>query len=257
MSGGPRAVVVGGGIGGLAAAVSLHRVGWSVAVLERAAEFAEVGAGLVLTANALRSLDALGLGESLHGRGMPHTPGSARTPDGRYLARAEPAMIRDDGLAAVGIHRADLHRILRMAVAGDALISATEVVGASADGELTYRCGDTETTIRADLIVGADGLRSAVRSSLWPSGSTPVYAGATAWRAVTAREWAGEPLEVGFTWGRGAEFGVVPLVDGRVYWYAAVNAPEGRHVGDEARTVVSRFGNWHAPIPQLLATDTA
>lgn len=66
---GSRAIVVGGGIGGLAAAIALHRRGWQVTVLERAAELREVGAGLTLMANALRGLDALGLGEAVRGRG--------------------------------------------------------------------------------------------------------------------------------------------------------------------------------------------
>ena len=72
----PHAVVVGGGIGGLAAALALHRRGWRVTVLERAAELREVGAGLTLMANALRALDALGLGAAVRARGAAETPGA-------------------------------------------------------------------------------------------------------------------------------------------------------------------------------------
>jgi 2-polyprenyl-6-methoxyphenol hydroxylase-like FAD-dependent oxidoreductase len=64
--------------------------------------------------------------------------------------------------------------------------------------------------------------------------------------------WDGD-LAVAITWDRGAEFGIVPLVDGRAYWFAAVNAAPGGPAGDEKALVQARFGNWHDPIPALIA----
>ncbi len=108
----------------------------------------------------------------------------------------------------------------------------------------------------ADLVVGADGINSVVRSRLWPGAPGPVYSGTTAWRAVTA--WDG-PLPAGVSLGPGAEFGMVRVGGGRVYWYGAVNAPAlpqkaaQQEPGDEWASVRSRFGAWHDPIPALLA----
>ncbi|GAA0430243.1 hypothetical protein Aca07nite_38950 [Actinoplanes capillaceus] len=81
------AVVVGAGIGGLSAAIGLRREGWDVTVLERVAAFGPVGAGLVLQANGLRCLDALGLGEAVRMRGLADASAGTRRPDGRWLAR--------------------------------------------------------------------------------------------------------------------------------------------------------------------------
>jgi 2-polyprenyl-6-methoxyphenol hydroxylase-like FAD-dependent oxidoreductase len=103
-------------------------------------------------------------------------------------------------------------------------------------------------------VVAADGINSAVRRRLWPDVPAPVYAGSTAWRGVTTEAWTGAPL-VGITWGEGAEFGMVPLGDGRAYWFGAVSSPPGAWHADELAAVRERFGHWHDPIPALMAAS--
>ncbi|WBB68173.1 FAD-dependent oxidoreductase [Micromonospora sp. WMMD812] len=252
--GDPRAVVVGGGIGGLSAALALHRRGWRVTVLERAPRLREVGAGLTLMANALRGLDVLGLGPAVRRDGHAETPGGIRASTGRWLSRVDGAeLTRLLGTTALGIHRATLHRLLRDALPAEALRTGAEVVDVDTDpsrAEVRYRHDGTAETVDADLVVGADGLHSVLRARLWPESPPPVYAGSTAWRA--AIDWPA-PVPAAITWGPGAEFGMVPLGDGRVYWYGAVNAPPGGHAPDELAAVRERFGSWHDPIPALLA----
>src|SRR5690348_6848130 len=115
------AIVVGGGIGGLCAAIGLRRRGWRVTVLERAGAFGEVGAGLTLMANGLRGLDALGVGSAVRAAGWAEAPGGTRTASGRWISRIDgAAMTRQLGTAAVGIHRATLHEALRTALPPDA-----------------------------------------------------------------------------------------------------------------------------------------
>lgn len=99
-------------------------------------------------------------------------------------------------------------------------------------------------------MVGADGLRSALRAALWPQLPPPAYGGSTAWRAAIA--YHGPPVAA-VSWGPAAEFGMVPLGEGQFYWYAAISSPPGRTAPDELAAVRERFGDWHDPIPALLA----
>ncbi|MEV4120141.1 FAD-dependent monooxygenase [Micromonospora sp. NPDC049645] len=249
-----HAVVVGGGIGGLSAALALHRHEWRVTVLERAAELREVGAGLSLMANAVRGLDALGLGPALRRSGHGEAPGGIRDRHGRWLSRVDAAeMVRQLGTTALGVHRATLHRTLREALPASSLHTNAEVEHVESDpdrAEVRYRGPDGPHTLDADLVVGADGLRSRVRAQLWPQHPAPVYQGSTAWRAAIAFP---DPVPAAITWGPGAEFGMVPIGDGQLYWYGALNAPPGGHAADERAAVRDHFGDWHAPIPALLA----
>ncbi|GIG86848.1 FAD-dependent monooxygenase [Plantactinospora endophytica] len=250
------AVVVGAGIGGLCAGLALRRQGWQVTILERAPAFGAVGAGIALFSNALTGLAALGVDAQIRAAGQVEAPGGTRTPDGRWLSRLDAADLVDElGTESLGIHRATLHEILLAALPeGTTTVTGAEVVEvvAGPPAEVTYVSGGARTTLRADLVVGADGLRSVVRRQLWPDTPDPVYVGATAWRGVTKQPWTGELL-VGITWAPGAEFGMVPLGDGRVYWYGAVNAPVGQRAPDEMTAAREHFGSWHAPIPALLA----
>jgi 2-polyprenyl-6-methoxyphenol hydroxylase-like FAD-dependent oxidoreductase len=245
-----HAVVVGGGIGGLGSALALCRAGWRVTVLERAPAFAGIGAGLSLWANALSALDALGLGDRVRSTGQAGG-GSTRTAAGRVLSHVDDARAR-----VLGVHRADLHRILLEPLPADCLVTDAEVIDVEASGRVVFRRKGETVTINGDLVVGADGINSAVRSRLWGDTAGPVFSGTTAWRAVTA--WH-RPLPAGVSLGPGAEFGMIRVGGGRVYWYGVVSAPampQGaapREPADEWASVRERFGAWHDPIPALLA----
>jgi 2-polyprenyl-6-methoxyphenol hydroxylase-like FAD-dependent oxidoreductase len=245
------AIVVGGGIGGLGAAIGLRRRGWDVTVLERRISTAPAGTALVLQANGMRCLDALGVGAAVRAGGRPDYGGGTRTPDGRWLARVDGDIMAELlGTSAVGIHRAALHKILLDALPSGTVHAGATVTGVAADGTVTDGDGITR---RADLVVGADGINSTVRATLWPEHPRPERVGVVAWRGVTREPWPGD-LDVAISLGRGEEFGVVPLLDRRVYWFAAVNARSAGSIG----AVPARFGAWHAPIPALLAaTDPA
>jgi len=257
---GKSAVVVGGGIGGLTAAVALRQVGWRVTVLERAARFGEIGAGITLLSNGLRCLDAIGLGDAVRGSGLPMLATGMRTAAGRWLSRIDgdgaDLEVRM-GATLLNIHRAELHKILRDALPASALIAGAETTGihGGADGgpaEVRFRHRDADALLRAELVVGADGVHSWVRAQRWPDAPAPVYSGSTNWRAITTPSSA-VVAEMSLSWGRGTEFGVMPLVDGRTYWYAAANASEAQRYPDELDEVRRRFGTWHDPIPAVLA----
>ncbi|MGW2016993.1 FAD-dependent monooxygenase [Streptomyces sp. NPDC001927] len=257
---GNNAVVVGAGIGGLAAAIGLRRVGWEVTVMERAPVLDDAGAGISLAANGIRALDALGVGAAVRAAARGQYTGGTRTPDGNWLARMDGAALeRALGTPIVGIPRATLHRLLREALPAECLIVGAEVTGLDRTerGRVRVRRSgsaavelDTDL-IDADLVVAADGVNSRTRAALFPDHPGPAYSGSTVLRALTDR-----PLDLSsdfeITWGHGAEFGHIAFADGRAEWHAVLNSPAGVRYADPLGVVRERFAGWHRPVPELL-----
>lgn len=131
--------------------------------------------------------------------------------------------------------------------------TSAEVTSASIDGTLTI---GQEPPERFDLVIGADGLNSQVRQAV-ELGIGPRYSGYSCWRGITER-----PVDLGGaageTVGRGLRFGIAPLMDGRVYWFAVANMPKDASFADEKAAVRDLFSGWHAPIAELVdATPSA
>ncbi|WP_024800599.1 FAD-dependent monooxygenase [Nocardia sp. BMG51109] len=242
-----KALVVGGGIGGLAAAVAFHQRGWQVEVLERAPEITEIGAGLSIQPNGLRALDALGLGDLLRTGGPAAPLRGIRNVNGAWLIRNDVEELeRRFGPWAI-VHRAALVDILRATLPAHALRPGTVVREVLPDGTVHHDGG----TATADLVIGADGVHSVTRRSIWPHAAGPRYVGYTTWRLLTTPH-TGEGSVEGSVeiWGRGERFGYIPMPDGRVYCYLMGNAPAGSRTGlDRLR---ERYARWHDPIPALL-----
>ncbi|GAA3006040.1 FAD-dependent monooxygenase [Streptomyces lactacystinicus] len=250
-----QAIVIGGGIGGLAAALALHRQGVPVRVHERADSLEPVGAGLALAPNALRCLDRLGIGGHLRALATPHPAVGLRHPSGRWLVRTSTSAFEarfGDTIAAVA--RADVITALVDALPEGTVRTgspATLVTPGSTTGPAVVRTADGEET--ADLVVAADGIHSATRSLLFPRHPGPRYSGFTTWRTIVTP--GRLPAAAGEVWGRGKLAGIVPLADGRVYVYGAALAPAGERAadGDERAELLRRYGDWCAPVPQLFA----
>jgi 2-polyprenyl-6-methoxyphenol hydroxylase-like FAD-dependent oxidoreductase len=251
------AIVIGGGIGGLATAAGLLRTGWRVTVLEQAPRFEAVGAGITLEPNAVRALDWLGAGSALRQYGAASGAAGLRTAAGRWLVRTTiDQLTARHGLPAYALHRSDLHRLLVSSAAEADLRTGYRVTGIAphADqAEVSYLSDGATGTARADLVVGADGVRSTARQSVFPNHPKPSYAGYLTWRGVTPTPTDLTLPGVTESWGRGLRFGVVPLADRRVYWFAAIAGPEGVYRQASLDDVAARFTGWHEPIPALLA----
>lgn len=248
-----RALIIGGGIGGLCAAIALRQAGINATVFERVTEMHEVGAGLTLWINAVRALQKLGLTDALQAIGTVCTRATIYSWQGKILSETPVnELLKKFKVASIGVHRADLQAVL-LSVLGKGVVQ----LGAQCTGFT-----QNETGVRAyfadgkeawgDVLIGADGIHSVVRSQLFGQ-AKPRYAGYTAWRSVTPFqvEQTGEAFE---TWGSGKRFGFVSLNQGRVYWFATRNMPQGRGDGTMGTKgeVLDLFRGWHEPIEALI-----
>jgi 2-polyprenyl-6-methoxyphenol hydroxylase-like FAD-dependent oxidoreductase len=246
-----RALIVGAGIGGLAAGRALRAAGLDVRIVERAPELEPLGAGISLWPNAVRALADLGVEDVASAGRIPDSDAGIRRWDGRLLARTDPAAIEERyGAPLVLLHRATLHRQLLSDGTRDLVETGVEVVGASERGGTAIATTRAGETLEADLLIGADGIHSTVRAGLLADGG-PRDSGLLAYRAIT--DLPGNGLRLGEYWGAGAIFGLAPVDGERLYWYATARASEvDPGEGELVPQLLRRFGGWAPEIRRAI-----
>lgn len=247
-----KIIIVGGGIGGLAAALALRQQGCEVAVFEQAQELREIGAGLSVWPNATRVLKKLGLLTEVLNRSEVLERLQLRTWKGQLLSDIR--TIADFETPSVCIHRADLLSVLKEQIPDERVHLGEKFENfEERDGNIVAGFSSGQK-VEGQALIGADGLNSTVRAQTLGQ-SKPIYRGYWACRAI-----ANFTLPQGYshtateTWGYGQRFGIEPLRHGRVFWYATANAPEGT-LGDQLSwkdELREKFKQWHGPIPELI-----
>ncbi|MBO9521517.1 MAG: FAD-dependent monooxygenase [Nocardioidaceae bacterium] len=214
--------IVGGGIGGLTAAIALRHLGREVTVYEKAPEFGRVGADINLTPNSVHALDELGVGAVIRESAARPTYRISRTWDtGEETSRLEMSDAAENryGAPQLTIHRADLLSALEAALPATAVRLDHRLVGLrqrpGAGVQLRFANG---ADIEVDVAIGADGIHSGVRTALFGQ-EHPVFTGVVAYRAVVPTERVDVPNLEAFTkwWGPDPETQIVtfPLNRGR------------------------------------------
>jgi 2-polyprenyl-6-methoxyphenol hydroxylase-like FAD-dependent oxidoreductase len=252
-----HAIIIGSGIAGLSTALALNRVGIGVTLYERAPRLTEVGAGISLWANALRALDAFGAGEAVRAVSLPMTHSEMRVQSGhtiavRFQATTFEERFRVKPFVAM-VHRADLVGALANGLPAGVAHYGHECVSVDPNGprpRVQFQNGHSD---EAHLIIGADGIRSAVRTALFGP-AEPRYAGYTCWRGIGPRPASLASGYVGEWWGRGQRFGITTLTGDRVYWWATQNQPAGQRADQEQAHVAAAFRDWADPVPEIIAT---
>lgn len=248
-----KVLVVGGGIAGLMVAAGLRNRGVDCELVERAEQWAPVGAGIVLSVNAMAVLRGLALDEKLVNGGHVLGAGAITDQAGRDIGSSDFGTLAPDFGPTVALHRAVLHDIL-LAAAGStpiALGTSVEHLRGDATGvDVRFTDGRED---RFDLVIGADGLRSRVRALAFEP--RPIlYSGYTCWRLVVAAP--SEEVRMREMWGRGLRFGIVPIGSGRVYCFAVANAPHGQADPAEGRVerFRRRFSGFGGDVPAIVAS---
>lgn len=248
-------MVIGGGIGGLAAAIALRSVGVDAHVYEQASEPTEIGAGLSVWSNGSKALDLLGLGDSWGAAATALARAETRTPSGNVVGRLDVTKLnRETGHPTVAAHRGELFRLLLQALPDKAIHTDKRSRAFREEGERVVVSFTDESEASGTFLVGADGVASPTRAQLFPQRCL-TYAGYGTWRGVV-------DLDAGANWptrslvrtvGRGEYFGIGELSPQRYLWYATKNRREGEPEPDGRKaTLMRHFGSWHHPIADLV-----
>lgn len=232
------ALIVGAGIGGLAAGLALRRSGWRVRIFEQAPTARELGFALRLAPNAMAALRELGIDEVVAARAARPTTAEIRHPNGRVLRRL---YVKAAGPSLV-VLRAALHGALLEAVGDDALQLASEAVSFSTgrDG-VTLELRDGRSVDGA-VLIGADGVNSVVRRILHPGEAAPRASGYCAVRGVATAEtdFLSSLSAVAYL-GDGVEAAAAWASSSAVYWYLSLllrEIPEGER---DPRRIAERW----------------
>jgi 2-polyprenyl-6-methoxyphenol hydroxylase-like FAD-dependent oxidoreductase len=256
-------VIAGGGIGGLTAALLLDRAGWNTVVLERT-DFADRdedlrahGSGLSLFPNGTAVLAPLGVFDRLPPQVVEISELCFRTKEGGLIRRDDYDEIRARfGHPVFPVGRSDLFLALAETYGRERIRWGQQVARFTDTGSRVVVETSGGDQVIADALIGADGLHSAVRRQLLGS-ETPRYRGTISWRGLAPHTPEGMTVgSGGNSWGRGDEVGWMPMIDGRVYWYASALGAEDELQGLDGATlhaqVLDRFGSYHRPFPDLV-----
>ena len=258
---GLRVAIVGGGIGGAAAAYALRQRGIDVCVYEQAPALTEVGAGVALQPNGIRMLRQLGLGDDLIRCGARWRDPQFLRSDGSYIASMWPPELGND-IEFYGLHRADLLAMFAERLPGEVVATDHKCVGFEQDEQaaiITFANGRREL---ADVVIAADGIHSKLQQFVVPP-SAPLPSGSVAYRGLVAAASVGWPPGAMRNWlGAGKHFLVYPVRAGELINYVGF-VPTGEQpkeswsaAGDPA-VLAREFLGWDPMVESITARATA
>jgi 2-polyprenyl-6-methoxyphenol hydroxylase-like FAD-dependent oxidoreductase len=254
-----RAAIIGGGIGGLTAAIALRKIGFAVDVYERATELKEVGSGISLWPNAVRSLNQIDpdILPRINTRARPLRRMLMKDAFGERI-KTLPLPVTD--CTGIAIHRAELQSALAEAVSSRCIHLDHTFSSLEQRPNSVLIHFENGASAEADFVVACDGIHSAVRQSLGLK-SKLTNRPYSVWRGMTNINSEDETRHLGIehdgdfseSYGHGTRFGILRLSPGRIHWYAVANNSLLPRDHSERAVLQSLFSGWHAPIPNLIA----
>jgi salicylate hydroxylase len=261
-----RITIIGGGIGGLSAALHLLRAGFDVHVYEQAPRIGEIGAGIQISPNASRLLIRLGLKPAMDRVGvLPQAVHQRRWDDGRTLQRAPVGRVVEETFGApyYHFHRGDLAELLGAAVPLERVHLGHKLAGLEEKGDHVVARFDNGVVAEADVLIGADGIRSTVHALTFGPEKAR-FTGCVAWRGlvpakrvrhldieVASHNWMGPDGHVVHYWVGGGRFMNVVCVTEHGEW-----TEEGWTTPGRVADVAARYADWHPTVRGLIAAFT-
>lgn len=249
--------IIGGGIGGLSAAIALRRYGFEVAVFEQAPVLLDLGAAIALWPNAMRALQHLGIAEKILDASGVMNEIRWLTQEGKTLNRVH---IANTQTPAVALHRAELQRILRETLPSSNISLGQSFLKLDQEDGLTIATFNNGRSITCSILIGADGVHSKVRATIADQ-DAPLFRGYIVWRGISTSA----PKQVLYDaamelHGVGKRFGVGPVGRGRVGWWAAANTntEDGsteesiQSEGNSHEELLALFEGWYEPVLELI-----
>lgn len=257
-----RVLIVGGGIGGMAAAIALMRRGMAVEVIDIDPEWKVYGAGITITGPTLRAFRDLGLLDPIREQGYFAVGQRMFLYDGTVLSEQSPLPVEPGLPASGGIMRPKLHQIMSSAVKQ---LGATVRLGLSVEDfaqhddrvDVRFTDGSTGTY---DLLIAADGIYSKMRAMMFPAAAPPVYTGQMSWRVVAPRPSEMDRAE--FFLGHPNVGGIVPCSETEVYGFILNPDPAAERIPAEKqaahlRSLMADFGGPMAAVRESIGPDSS
>lgn len=248
-----RILIVGGGIAGLTLAAALRRLGFLPELVERNPTWHAAGAGFLVQANGMRVLHALGLGAAIEHAGAVVRRWDFCDEQGEVLCETDLKALWSDVGLCVGIERTKLQQVLLSGVAGIPSRLGTSITSLAQDNRRVSVIFSDSSAGQYDLVVGADGIFSAVRRFAL-SATSPTDLGAMNWRSIAPIRPGGQKT-LQFLLGDGCFFGLCPVGEGRTYGFGYIMQPRSRDpLEGRLGRLCTRFASFGGPVREYLAS---
>ncbi len=250
-----KITILGGGIGGLTTAIGLRNTGIECEVFEAAEAFKPVGAGLSIALNAMKALEYLGVEKEVLEKGFRYREGKVLSSKGKTLQTLPMDLLRKKYQSeAITIHRHALHEVLSKKLGDTKVHFNKKCIRFERAGNsllLTFADGSQHTT---NYLIAVDGIHSIVRKTLLPD-TKERFSGQTCWRGICEKEIPSLNYAVlSESWGLGTRFGIVPLPDKKVYWFAVKDArkEEAHWASYTNEQLAELFAGYHSPVAEII-----